>query len=221
MTHSFPKIIWQTHNHKQSWMPEHLKAISSYWINLNPGWEYRYVNQVEREETVKKYPHIYEMYKYQLPVYQSDIWRFITLYENGGCYADMDSIPAMPLDYMIKKIGGDPEIITVPTHNGMGNNHNFLAKKNSTILKSVVDSMNEWSEISLDQMHPWSSFVTKVYSAENSENVSQLFEAVHSLDFKKRFITSKQSIDNYGKIMKYEDFVKENNLELIYRFEDK
>ena len=221
MTHSFPKIIWQTHNHKQSWMPEHLKAISSYWINLNPGWKYRYVNQVEREETVKKYPHIYEMYKYQLPVYQSDIWRFITLYENGGCYADMDSIPAMPLDYMIKRIGGDPEIITVPTDNGMGNNHNFLAKKNSTILKSVVDSMNEWSEISLDQMHPWSSFVTKVYSAENSENVSQLFEAFHSLDFKKRFITSKQSIDNYGKIMAYEDFVKENNLELIYRFEDK
>ena len=221
MTQSFPKIIWQTHNYKQSWMPDHLKAIASYWINLNPGWEYRYVNQVEREETVRKYPIVYEMYQYQLPVIQSDIWRFITLYENGGCYADMDSIPAMPLDYMIEKIGGDPEIITVPMHNGMGNNHNFLAKKNSPILKGVVDSMDEWSVTFFDRMQPFSSFITKVYSPENYDSVSQLFEAVHSLDFKKRFITSKQSIDNYGTIMKYEDFVKENNLELIYRFEDK
>ncbi len=221
MTQSFPKIIWQTHNHKQSRMPEHLKAIASYWINLNPGWEYRYVNQVEREVAVKKYPIIYEMYQYQLPVIQSDIWRFITLYENGGCYADMDSIPAMPLDYMIQKIGGDHEIITVPTNNGMGNTHNFLAKKKSPILKSVIESMEEWSTRPFNSMQPFDSFVTKVYSPENYDNVSQLFEAIHSLDFKKRFITSKQSIDNYGNIMKYEDFVKENNLELIYRFEDK
>lgn len=221
MTHKFPKIIWQTHNHKQSIMPDHLKAISSYWINLNPGWEYRYVNQVEREKTVRKYPIIYEMYQYQLPVIQSDVWRFITLYENGGCYADMDSIPVMPLDYMIGNIGGDPEIITVPMNNGMGNTHNFLAKKNSPILKNVVDSMDEWSVNFFDKVQPFNSFVTKVYSTENSENVSQLFEAVHSLDFKKRFTTNDKSINNYGKIMKYEDFVKENNLELIYKFEGK
>lgn len=81
--------------------------------------------------------------------------------------------------------------------------------------------MEEWSTKPFNRMQPFDSFVTKVYSPENYDNVSQLFEAIHSLDFKKRFITSNQSIDNYGNIMKYEDFVKENNLELIYRFEDK
>jgi len=221
MSHTFPKIIWQTHNYKQEWMPDHLKAIASSWINLNPGWEYRYVNQVQRDETVKRYPIVYEIYKYQLPVIQSDVWRFIALYEEGGCYADMDSVPTMALDYMIDSIGGDPEIITVPKKNGQGNTYGIIAKKNSPILKSVVESMDEWSTAFDDKLQPFISYVEKAYSDDNSDKVSQLFDANHSLDYKKKFLTSTHSINNYGTIVKYEDFVTENGLELIYKFDNK
>jgi mannosyltransferase OCH1-like enzyme len=62
MSHSFPKIIWQTHNHKKEWLPHHLNQIAATWVNLNPGWEYRYVDQVQRDEKVRQYPEIYEIY---------------------------------------------------------------------------------------------------------------------------------------------------------------
>jgi hypothetical protein len=221
MSHTFPKIIWQTHNYKQEWMPDHLKAIASSWINLNPGWEYRYVNQVQRDETVKRYPIVYEIYKYQLPVIQSDVWRFIALYEEGGCYADMDSVPTMALDYMIDSIGGDPEIITVPKNKGQGNTYGIISKKNSPIMKSVVESMDKWSTDFDDKLQPFNSYVEKAYSDDNSDKVSQLFDANHSLDYKKKFLTSTHSINNYGTVMKYEDFVTENGLELIYKFDNK
>jgi mannosyltransferase OCH1-like enzyme len=222
MTHSFPKIIWQTHNHKQEWLPEHLRAVASSWVNLNPEWEYRYVDQVQREETVKKYPKIYETYKYQLPVIQSDVWRFIALYENGGCYADMDSVPLMALDYMIDKIGGDPEIITIPENKGMGNTHNFLVKKHSPILKKVVEGLDQWAETpneNFDKLQPFMLHVNTVYAPEHADRVSKLFEVNHSLDYKKRFVTNRHNINNYGTMMKYEDYVRENNLELVYKFD--
>jgi hypothetical protein len=202
-------------------MPDHLKAIASSWINLNPGWEYRYVNQVQRDETVKRYPIVYEIYKYQLPVIQSDVWRFIALYEEGGCYADMDSVPTMALDYMIDSIGGDPEIITVPKNKGQGNTYGIISKKNSPIMKSVVESMDKWSTDFDDKLQPFNSYVEKAYSDDNSDKVSQLFDANHSLDYKKKFLTSTHSINNYGTVMKYEDFVTENGLELIYKFDNK
>lgn len=221
MTHSFPKIIWQTHNYKKEWLPEHLRASASAWINLNPGWDYRYVNQVERDETVRKYPEIYEVYKYEPPVLQTDIWRLIAVYEEGGCYADMDSLPIMPLDCMIEKIGGNLEVITV-TENGTlgGNYHNFIGKKNSPILKDVFDTLYDWIDADrpIDEIQPIRSFVKIVYSPENNDRVSQKFEVAHSDEFKKSFDITKHQIDYCGIEMGYGDYVKEHNLELIYNF---
>ena len=111
-------------------MPEHLRKIKTTWVNLNPGWEYRYVDQIQRDEKVREYPNIYEIYKYLLPSRQSDIWRFIVTYEEGGCYADMDSVCFKPLDYMLKGIQGDPEMITVPL--------DFWGKGKKNKLKDLV-----------------------------------------------------------------------------------
>ena len=214
MSHNFPKIIWQTHNHKKEWLPEHLRMIASSWINLNPGWEYRYANQVDRDETVRRYPKIYETYKHQLPAVQSDIWRFITLYENGGCYADMDSVPVMNLDYMLDGIYGDYEIVTVPESKGVGNTHNFLSIKGSGILKGVIEDMATWAEdpIKNSKLQPWSLYVDSVYSEENSYKVSKMFQAYHSLDYKTKFPMKKYMINDHGSIVKYEDFIKANGL---------
>lgn len=217
MTNEFPKTIWQTHNHKQEWLPEHLVRIASSWINLNPGWEYRYVDQVQRGETVKKYEKIYEAYKYQTPAIQSDIWRFITLYEHGGCYADMDSVPTMSLDYILQKINKDVEIVTVPRDKkNVGNTHNFLAKPKSVILENVINKMNDWAEnpAKNHKLQPWGLYVNSVYSEENSEKVSELFIASHSRDYKDKFLIKNYIISDYGNIISYEDFVKNNGLSM-------
>lgn len=215
MTHSFPKIIWQTHNHKKEWLPEHLNHIAATWVNLNPGWDYRYVDQVQRDEKVRQYPEIYEIYKYRLPVVQSDIWRFIVTYEEGGCYADMDSVCHKPLDYMIETIGGNPEIITVPINRNIGNTHNFIAKANSPTMKLVVDRMKKGDgKANPNPTHAFEAFVDIVYRPYRY-TVSQLFDAAfHSMDYKSRFQYKKHTVNYYGQEMNYVDFLKENNLSL-------
>jgi len=218
MPNSFPKIIWQTHNHKKQWLPDHLNTIAATWVNLNPGWDYRYVDQVQRDEKVRQYPEIYEIYKYRLPVIQSDIWRFIVTYEEGGCYADMDSVCRKPLDYMIDNIQGDPEIITVPVYQNMGNTHNFIVKAKSPIMKMVVDKMIVKGIPSPTQpFGPWmtapfKTFVDTVYSAPN---VNKYFDAAHhSVEYKARFDYKKHIIEYYGQTMTYVDFITEKGLSL-------
>jgi hypothetical protein len=224
MAHQFPKIIWQTHNYKQKWLPDHLKCVSSAWINLNPGWEYRYVDQVERDATVRKYPQIYEVYQYQPPSIQSDIWRFIITYEEGGCYADMDSVPTVPLDYMIETIGQDPEMITVPLYQDQGNTHNFIVKNNSDIMKEIVAKMNGWAQESQTEPHfskfqPFKFFIRIVYSLDHYDKVSKKFDVKHSEEYKDAFLTDKYSVNDYGNIIQYEDFIKEKGLPMMYTFD--
>lgn len=213
MTASFPKIIWQTHNHKKEWLPLHLNQIAATWVNLNPGWEYRYVDQVQRDAMVRNYPDIYEIYQYRLPIIQSDIWRFIATYEYGGCYADMDSVCSKPLDFMLQGIDGDPEMITVPEHKGMGNTHNYIIKPKSPIMKSVIEQISQ-----IDMFNPQNSlepFDMLVRTAYSYPNVCKTFNAAyHSLDYKKRFVYQRHTIDYYGQEMKYTDFLEQNGLSL-------
>lgn len=210
MTHNFPKIIWQTHNYKQDWLPEYLSNVAATWVNLNPGWEYRYANQVEREETVRRYPEIYEAYKYLIPMLQADIWRYIVTYEHGGCYADMDSLCIMPLDYMLENIDGDPEIIVVPENKGVGNNANFIVKAQSSIMKAIVEQVEMSPTTSATPTH--SIFTDNVYS---NINTSKMFNAAsHSLDYKRSFKLNNIEINYYGQEMKYLDFCKEKGLPL-------
>lgn len=218
MTGSFPKIIWQTHNHKKEWLPDHLNKIAATWKNLNPGWDYRYVNQVERDEKVRQYPEIYEMYKYRPPIIQSDIWRIIVTYEEGGCYNDMDSVCVKPLDYMLDGIRGDPEMVTVPIsghskfpERWTGNSHNYIVKAKSPILKITLDKTSKAE--ATNNLHPTYPFSTFVEEAYSYPNVDKTFNAaIHSKDYKLTFPYKKHIIDYYGKEMNYIDFLEQNNL---------
>lgn len=227
MTHSFPKIIWQTHDYKKEWRPEYMCQIAQTWISLNPGWEYRYVDQVERSETVKRYPEIYKIYKYMSPVVQSDIWRFIITYEEGGCYNDMDSVCYKPLDYMLQGIQGDPEMVTVPIKGKTGNTHNYIVKARSPIMKAVVDKMiegNGWIETKItyhnrppkevpNTTYPFDIFTETAYSYPN---VSKEFDAAfHGIDYKRSFRYRDHKVNYYGQEMSYLEFLKQNGLDLV------
>ena len=138
-----PKIIWQTHEWDYQDLPNNFKRAAMTWQNLNPGWEYRYVNAAEREQQIKAKPEHFLLYLFYLAadkVTQSDIWRYITLYENGGAYADMDSVCAEPLEYSLRNVQPGTELVcTDPDENGDTNNANFVATKLSRVLHSVLE----------------------------------------------------------------------------------
>jgi hypothetical protein len=154
MSHSFPKIIWQTHNYLVDELPEYMNQICGTWINFNPGWQHIYVDHIQREAMVAQLsPELHAIYKEVIPMYQADIWRYLITYEHGGMYADMDSICVKPIDYMLEKMSQtsniDPEIIVVPPVKDLSsvgqksftNNANYLIKKKSYIMKNIIDSL--------------------------------------------------------------------------------
>ena len=210
MPMNVPKIIWQTHNYEFDELPDHLKMITQTWINLNPGWDYRYVSHTEREEIVKKYPKSFKHYQTIEPIFQADVWRNIVTYEHGGVYADMDSICIKPLDYLLNNID-DCEMLLVPlTENGghVGNG-NFAIKSNSEIMKRIINLHFKKNEF------PFSCFA-KV--ATKSDNVLYQFtSAIHSQAFKTNFDPISQDfwVDNYGEKITYREFIRKYNLTFI------
>ena len=212
MNNNIPKIIWQTHNYKYEELPLHFKQIIKTWINLNPGWEYRYVDHEQRLNLIKKDLVLLKGYTKLPPVIQSDIWRYFVTYKNGGVYADMDSVCRQPLDYMLRNINKDVEMIVTEKNNETINCANFAIIKKSKIMKKILDSVKsdefineKWS----NWRHPIHCFNDIVI---NSANVSYSFTAAsHSKDYKKMF-NSSYPIDYFGELTSYSDFIRKNNL---------
>jgi mannosyltransferase OCH1-like enzyme len=217
MSHTFPKIIWQTHNYSIEKMPEHLKMICANWINLNPGWEYRYVDNKGREEKIKEYPEIFEYYMSLSPVFQSDIWRYIVTYEYGGVYADMDSLCIMPIDYMLNNLTSDADVVLVEKkiNSGYTNNANYICKKNSTVMKEIVNKINPkvYEKYKDEEWRTWYIFIET--TLDSQEAIYEFSAASHSKDYKD-IMPQVLEIDHYGKKTYYSDFIKENNLKSMY-----
>jgi hypothetical protein len=139
-----PKIIWQTHENDYDNLLPFQKDITNTWKNLNPGWEYKYINAEQRYIQIKEYNElIFNYYINADKIHQADIWRFIIIYQYGGFYADLDSICIQSIDDSLLKDYKEEELICSPIgfqHPGI-NNSNFGAVKNSKIIKSTIDSL--------------------------------------------------------------------------------
>lgn len=199
-----PKIIWQTHNYLYDDMPIHVKKCMKTWINVNPGWEHRYVNHIEREAFVKsKSEKLYNLYTRSAPIAQSDIWRLLALYEFGGVYADMDSLCIKPLDYMLQKYSGQEFVSVKSYESGNINIANFAVPEKSPIMLKIIESASN-DEVTDIVWHTWSSFNKHI---KNINKEDQFFDAEsHSKDYKKYF--REHGIDYYGEKMSYRNYLK-------------
>ena len=220
MTHSFPKIIWQTHNYKKEDMPIHISQIGATWKNLNPDWDYRYIDHNQRDEMVRLYPEIYKVYKDQAPTFQSDIWRFLVTYEHGGCYADMDSVCVKPLEYLLQDIDPLIEMVTVPKKDGIGNTHNYITKEKSQPISEVFDHMNRDPD-KLIGWAAWKIFTQKVYAyntisesfiVRTEHNSIEDLAAMHDHNYKTDFNISEHKVNDYGSVVDYLEFIKSRSL---------
>jgi hypothetical protein len=148
-----PKIIWQTHEWEYEDLPPNFKRSSQTWRNLNPTWEYRYHSAIDRAMTVREFDKtLYSYYLFADKVTQSDIWRYVVLYQHGGFYTDMDSICEMPLDYSFERYDGkdffcspvfifetsDPESGSLKAIEWVYNS-GIAAVKQSAVLKKLID----------------------------------------------------------------------------------
>jgi mannosyltransferase OCH1-like enzyme len=106
-----PKIIWQTHEWEYKDLPHNFNRCIQTWKNLNPEWEYRYHSAIDRAIAVRDFDQeLYGYYMFADKVTQSDIWRYVVLYQYGGFYTDMDSFCIMPLEYSFQQFYNGKDI---------------------------------------------------------------------------------------------------------------
>lgn len=210
-----PKIIWQTHNYEFNDLPDHLKKVTKNWMNLNPGWEYRYCSDQDRLKDIKLYPSLIDYYHHQTPAVQSDIWRFIVTYEHGGVYSDMDSVCIKPLDYMLSQVD-DYEMLVVPENDNEGmptNTANYAIKKNVRLMKNIIKRIDDGlNSFSYKQKDPFDCFLDLV--TKSDDVLFSFTSARHTVEYK-TFFDPDFFIDDYGDKIKYEDFLVKHNLQII------
>jgi len=199
-----PKIIWQTHELPYEELPDFQKSVINTWKNLNPSWEHRYVDSIARAEYVKNFDKkLYAAYLTVPKMSQADIWRYVVVYQNGGVYADMDSVCTVPLDEIITKSYDNQDLMCteIKVIDDLGsrqvvNNSNFAAPKDSRILLLAIEDIKFGYRMVLEgyinshmppqKFLPWDAYSNAVI--KNKKNISFDFDcAMHSKEFKESF----------------------------------
>lgn len=141
-----PKIIWQTYADDWEDLPEYIKLDCLNWKELNPDWDYRYFNDKDCADFIKKhFPNYFNIYKkIKIPYIRADFWRYLVLYKFGGVYADIDTSLAEPLDFWLETDSGY-QFITFD-HNdekyGYSYENWFMAMEPGNIyVKTFIDAM--------------------------------------------------------------------------------
>ncbi len=220
-----PKIIWQTHENEYNNLLPFQKDITNTWKNLNPGWEYKYVDGIERSRQVKEYSEF--LHKYYLESdgqHQSDIWRLVAIYDNGGFYADMDSICIQSIDEALNEKYNGQEMVCSSIgfqHAGI-NSSNFGSQKNSKIIKSIIDSLlEEYKNTNLNEVKNFEfgfpeNYTFSEIAQSNTESIhfnESYFS--HASEYKTLFNSNFEVIFNSQKI-NYKTLCYNNNWPIYY-----
>ena len=219
-----PKIIWQTYDTKYEDLPAFQKNIISTWQALNPGWEYNYADAEQRAKDVKNFDkYLYWLYSNVNKILQANIWRYMIVYQNGGFYADMDSVCITPLDEVINKYYNSEDMIC--TERGyqcsVVNNSNFAAIKNSKILdlilkdtitesKLIIKSMENYIDENTGKIIYSGYFFSNRVLEKNKSVCYPQDYFIHSKDLKDDFDLMYKIIYN-GKEITYKDLFIEKN----------
>ena len=235
-----PKIIFQTYENSYIDLEKHEKINSSSWVKLNPDYEYIYMGSLERDYYVKKLcPELYQLYKESSGMYQSDLWRYIMLYNYGGVYADMDSVCIKSLDMLFDRFPEDElfcSAIDINQYDGSSfvNNANFASVKNSIYIKLTIDQfIEEYKNYLKDPNKPNQPYLPRntIFSEYILKNINKVnFNmneiSLHSSELKtsSSYLTNNYNLINfYGNQISFEnllklhknDFVLKNNNRIL------
>jgi hypothetical protein len=236
-----PKIIWQTHEWEYKDLPEHLKKNTRTWINLNPGWEYKYMSSKDRADMMKEHDHFYnvlfrndlvckycrvvcERHMKPFKMHQADIWRYYVVNKFGGVYVDMDSVCIQPLDYMLELATDKYEMIVTEdeddifcyVHGFIDNCENKKYNNNAMFAAKPNASAlsNMLKELENSPFPHWWKDSHWCWCEEikaNKHIIKEFTAGSHSKDYMDKFYDN-ILVDYFGREVKYEELMKELNL---------
>lgn len=138
-----PKIIWQTYKDQFDQLQPYMVDAINTWRNLNPDFEYRYMDDTQAAEFVlNEYGQEWHDIFVNLPVgvMRGDLWRYMIIYKYGGVYADLDTECINPISNWLNE---EYEMIVCPETDIHFCQWTFAASAGHPILKSVLDTIKE------------------------------------------------------------------------------
>ena len=140
---TIPKTIWQTYKDPYESLAPYMKDAIQTWKDLNPDYEWKYMDDVEAAEFIKlEYGQEWHDIFISLPVgvMRGDLWRYMIIYKYGGVYADLDTECLNPVStWMIE----DKDFIVCPETDHHFCQWTFAASPEHPILKSVLDLIKQ------------------------------------------------------------------------------
>lgn len=121
-------------------------AVSSWLVHTN-NFNYYFYSDSMCDSFMRNYTSskIYEAYlKCPLAVMKADLWRYCIIYENGGIYADADTVCLIDPKYLIKFYNNYSLVFALEGNFGLPHlfcQWWFAAPKNSPVLKNIIDNI--------------------------------------------------------------------------------
>lgn len=138
-----PKIIWQTYKDPFDQLQPYMLDSINTWKNLNPEFEYRYMDDTQAAEFIlKEYGQEWHDLFISLPVgvMRGDLWRYMIIYKYGGVYTDLDTECWNPINVWLNE---DYDMIVCPETDLHFCQWTFAASAGNPILKSVLDTIKD------------------------------------------------------------------------------
>jgi mannosyltransferase OCH1-like enzyme len=136
-----PRIIWQTYRSRE--LPPEAEECRDSWRSLNPGWDYRFVDDNGMDDFARKTlpPPAYQLFRaLPLGVMKADFWRYLVTHEHGGLYADLDTACLAPIDEWLPR---EAAFVVCPENRSHLCQWTFLAVPKHPCLEAALDLLIE------------------------------------------------------------------------------
>jgi len=178
-TQVIPKIIWQTMKTNQ--VPDFIKSYTDSWIEQNPEYEYRFYDDEDIINFLKKdFPEFLEGYQnLKYGASKADLWRYLIIYKYGGVYADIDCFCINPLRKWINK---NAAFVT-----GLGTNNDICqwliisVPKSPIFLRAAEKTIKNSSASKVSSVHHGFDYVQKRLVIRENNSISTFNHPVLAL----------------------------------------
>lgn len=178
-TQVIPKIIWQTMNTNR--VPVFIKSYSDSWIEQNPEYEYRFHDDEDIIDFLKKdFPEFLEGYQnLKYGASKADLWRYLIIYKYGGVYADIDCFCINPLRKWINKNASF--VTALGTNNDICQWMIISTPKSPIFLRAAEKTIRNSSVSKVSSVHYGFDYVQKTLVIRENKPVSTFNHPVLAL----------------------------------------
>lgn len=147
-----PRILWQTyrsdgrHDKQTMWVERERAEVMLTWLDLNPTWEYRLLDDDDIEDFIRAEYGAEELSTFQAisqGASRADFFRALVMYRHGGAYFDTDSMPRpdAPLDAWVES---DATFITgVCSWRSVFHQWGLIAAKGSCVFERLIANIKQ------------------------------------------------------------------------------